>query len=60
MDDDVEQVHEATAYQGQKLDLIGFGDLFPYGLRQVYEAATSIKRTVVSMRTAEEQSASQA
>ena len=60
MEDDVTQVHETTAYQGQKFDLIGFSDYFPFGLRQMYEAASSINRMLVIRRAAEEVSASQA
>lgn len=35
-------VHETTAYNGQKFDLIGFSEYFPFGLKQVYAAASSI------------------
>ena len=34
-------MHETTAYNGQKFDLIGFSEYFPFGLKQVYAAASS-------------------
>jgi len=37
-------VQETTAYQGQKFDLIGFSDYFPFGLKQVNWAVTSINQ----------------
>ena len=33
LEDEVSQVHETTVYNGQKFDLIGFSDYFPFGLR---------------------------
>jgi len=35
---------ETTAYQGQKFDLIGFADYFPFGLKQVYAAGASLSK----------------
>ena len=33
LEDEGSQVHETTAYNGQKFDLIGFSDYFPFGLK---------------------------
>jgi hypothetical protein len=35
---------ETTAYQGQKFDLIGFADYFPFGLKQMYAAGASLSK----------------
>ena len=37
-------VQEQNTYQGQKFDLIGFSDYFPFGLKQVYAAASSLNQ----------------
>ena len=33
LEDEGSQVHETTAYNGQKFDLTGFSDYFPFGLK---------------------------
>lgn len=34
-------LQEPTMYQGEKFDLIGFAEYFPFGLKQVYAAANT-------------------
>ena len=40
----VQTVQETTAYQGQKFDLIGFSEYFPFGLKQVYGAVSTLNQ----------------
>lgn len=47
-------VQETTAYQGQKFDLIGFSDYFPFGLKQVYAAASSLNQMLHAHNREEE------
>ena len=40
-DKEEEKAMENDRYKGQKFDLSGFSEYFPFGLKQVYQAATS-------------------
>ena len=47
-------VHEATGYQGQKFDLIGFADYMPFGLKQVFAAGASSINQMLQQNTRDE------
>ena len=48
-------LQEPTTYQGEKFDLIGFSEYFPFGLKQVYAAANTQLNKILGAPEEEEE-----